>query len=124
MAETPSAAVIGKAHKPASSKPCQNDGTRSIPAYHRPPVRQIRHRGLIAAAEWIIDRFVSRADHPKESFRQWITGLVVLAATIVGFFGFARLSREATLIVSIGILAGLVIFFWSVGRRKRLTRPR
>ncbi len=59
---------------------------------------------------------MGRIDQPTEGARQWVTGLVVIAATIVGFFGFARLSREWTLYISAGILVALVVFFWFVGR--------
>ena len=59
---------------------------------------------------------MGRINHRTEGPRQWVTGLVVIAATIVGFFGFARLSREWTLGISAGILVALIIFFWFAGR--------
>jgi hypothetical protein len=61
---------------------------------------------------------MAHGDQSEGSRRQWITGLVVIASTIIGFYGFARLSRGWTLVVSIGILVGLVAFFWMVGRSR------
>jgi hypothetical protein len=66
---------------------------------------------------------VSRDRRPSESLREWITGLVVIVATIVSFIGFARLSVGWTLAISSVILVALVVFLWSVGERKR-RRPR
>ena len=59
---------------------------------------------------------VADVDHPEHA-RRWVTGLVVIAATIIGFFGFARISRGWTLGLSTAILIGLLVFFWIVGRR-------
>jgi len=58
--------------------------------------------------------------------REWITGLVVGAATIIGLFGFARLSYAVTMVVSVAILVGLIAFFWVAGVKVRRTghRPR
>lgn len=58
----------------------------------------------------------------RESTRQWLTGLVVIVATIVSFFGFARLSFAWTLGVSLTTLVGLLAFFWWTGQRKRRRR--
>lgn len=58
----------------------------------------------------------------REPTRDFITGLVVIAATIIGFFGFARLSFGWTIGVSIAALAGLLTFFWWTGQRKRRGR--
>lgn len=54
--------------------------------------------------------------------RDFVTGLVVIAATIIAFFGFAKLSLGWTLGVSIAALVGLLAFFWWAGQRKRRRR--
>lgn len=67
---------------------------------------------------------VRSVGHRGESIRQWVTGLVIIAATIVGFYGFAQLSRGWTLVISVAVLAGLLIFFWIVGRKAGPRSPR
>lgn len=64
---------------------------------------------------------MSRDRRPSEPLRDWITGLVVIAATIASFIGFARLSVGWTLAISSVLLVGLVTFFFIVGERKRRT---
>lgn len=51
--------------------------------------------------------------------RRWLTGLVVIVATIVSFIGFARVSVGWTLAISTIVLIALVIFLWSAGGTKQ-----
>jgi hypothetical protein len=46
--------------------------------------------------------------------------LIAIALTVVCITGFSRLSFVATLVISLSALLGLLVFFWAVGRRKRL----
>ena len=55
---------------------------------------------------------------PRESGRQWVTGLVVIVAVIVSFIGFAHISVIWTLVISSVIFVALVIFLWRAGVRK------
>lgn len=61
---------------------------------------------------------------PHKDGHPFIFGMAVTCATIIGYFGFARLSREWTLAISLGILVGLLLFFWFIGRRSRAARSR
>ena len=65
---------------------------------------------------------VSQPETSVESTRQWITGLVVMAAAVVAFVGFSRVSVGWTLAISTLILAGLVGFLWAAGRKKQRSR--
>lgn len=62
--------------------------------------------------------------NPPQSGREWVTGLAVLIATIVSCLGFAHISYQWTLVISLTLLTGLVLFFWRVGIRKRRGRHR
>lgn len=60
-----------------------------------------------------------RPTPPRESHRQWLTGLVVTVAIVVSFIGFAHLSVRWTLLVSTVIFVALVAFLWAAGRSRR-----
>ncbi len=62
---------------------------------------------------------MSRRERPAETTRQWVTGLVVIVATIGCFFGFAHISFGWTVGISLTLLISLLVFFWTVGERKR-----
>jgi len=62
--------------------------------------------------------------NPRQSGREWATGLAVLIATIISCVGFAHISYKWTLVISVTLLTGLVLFFWRVGVRKRRSRHR
>lgn len=46
--------------------------------------------------------------------------LFAIALTVVAITGFSRPSFNVTLVVSLTALTCLLVFFWAVGRRKRL----
>ena len=54
-----------------------------------------------------------------ESSRSWLSGLIVIVATVVAFIGFARVSVGWTIAVSTLVLIGLVAFLWSAGGGKQ-----
>lgn len=62
---------------------------------------------------------MSQSERPSDASRNWLTGIIVIVATIISYVGFARVSVGWTLIVASLVLMGLVIFLWSVGRKKR-----
>lgn len=64
----------------------------------------------------------SAVSQPAETTKEWLSGLVVIVATVVAFVGFAFASLKWTLIVSSVVLAFLVVFLWSVGFRKQRSR--
>ena len=59
---------------------------------------------------------------PRQTTRDWLSGLFVIIATIVAFVGFAHASFFWTLIISTLVLFGLLFFLWSVGVRKQRER--
>ncbi len=59
---------------------------------------------------------------PTETRREWLSGILVVLATIIAFVGFAFASLKWTLIISSLVLACLVLFLWSVGFRKQRSR--
>jgi len=48
--------------------------------------------------------------------------LIAIALTVVCITGFSRLSFGVTLAISLSALTALLLFFWIVGRRKRLSQ--
>lgn len=60
----------------------------------------------------------------REATREWIAGLVVVAATVVAFVGFAHASLWWTIAISTLVWIGLILFLWSVGRKQRSGRER
>jgi hypothetical protein len=62
---------------------------------------------------------MSPTDQQMESSRGWLSGLIVVVATIVAFIGFARVSIGWTLAISTIILIGLIAFLWSAGGGKQ-----
>ena len=62
---------------------------------------------------------MSRRVQPRETTRQWLSGVAVMVATVVSFIGFARVSIGWTLALSTIIVVGLVIFLWAAGVRKQ-----
>lgn len=65
---------------------------------------------------------MSRESRSTQSFRDWLTGVIVIVATIVAYIGFARVSVGATFIIASVIFVGLVLFLWRVGVQKQRTR--
>lgn len=65
---------------------------------------------------------MSNQDQHSDSARSWLSGLVVIIATIVAYVGFARVSVEWTLVISSVVLFGLVLFLWRAGVRKERRR--
>lgn len=55
----------------------------------------------------------------KLSTRDWVSGLVVIVATVIAYIGFARVSIGWTLLVSSAVLLGLIVFLWRTGVRKQ-----
>ena len=64
----------------------------------------------------------SAVSQPAETTKDWLSGLVVVVATVVAFIGFAFASLKWTLVVSSVVLAFLIAFLWSVGYRKQRAR--
>lgn len=62
---------------------------------------------------------MSRKIQPRETARDWLTGVIVMTAVAVSFIGFSTVSVKITILVSTAILVGLVAFFWVIGKRKR-----
>jgi hypothetical protein len=52
---------------------------------------------------------------PSDNNRQWLSGMIVIVATIVSFVGFARISVGWTLAISSAIFVALAYFLWRVG---------
>jgi len=50
--------------------------------------------------------------------RNWLSGVVVIVATIVAFIGFAHASFGWTVVVSSIVLVGLIAFLWKAGGGK------
>lgn len=71
-----------------------------------------------------LEMIVSQPRTKPESTRQWVTGLVVIAATIISFVGFARVSLNWTLAISSIVLVALVLFLWHAGGGKERSRRR
>lgn len=67
---------------------------------------------------------MSRSTKPVETTREWITGLVVIAATIVGLFSFAKISLWTVVLVSGAVLVGLLGLSWFIGAKRRRLRER
>ena len=65
---------------------------------------------------------MSQPGQHQETLREWLSGLVVMIATIVAFVGFAFASLTWTLIIASAILVSLILFLWSVGYRKQRAR--
>lgn len=65
---------------------------------------------------------MSRSSSPHEGAREWVSGLVVIVATVVAFIGFARASLLWTIVISAMVWAGLIMFLWSVGAGKKRGR--
>ena len=65
---------------------------------------------------------MSQPGHYQETLREWLSGLIVVVATIVAFVGFAFASLTWTLIIASVVLASLILFLWSVGYRKQRAR--
>lgn len=57
-----------------------------------------------------------------ESTRQWATGLVVTATTMVCLFLFAKLSIWAVIIASASCLVGILVVSAMLGARQRRRR--
>lgn len=55
----------------------------------------------------------------KQGSGDSLLGLVMVASVIIGLFSFARISLIVTMILSGTLVAGLLVFFWVMGRRKR-----
>jgi hypothetical protein len=53
----------------------------------------------------------------KDSFRAWISGLAIITTTLIGLFGFWRLSPGLTFIIACVALAALVAALWIAGKR-------
>lgn len=65
---------------------------------------------------------MSKQPSSPETTRQWVTGMVVMAATMIGLFAFAKVSIWAVIAASgATMLVGLVVS-WAVGRRLRERR--
>ncbi len=48
--------------------------------------------------------------------------LIAIALTVVCVTGFSHISFNTTFAISLSALVGLLVFFWTVGRRKRLSQ--
>jgi len=62
------------------------------------------------------------SENPKESTRQWVSGLAVLITTIVCLYSFARISLWAVAAAAAATLIGSLILSWAIGRRIRHRR--
>jgi hypothetical protein len=60
--------------------------------------------------------------HTAPSKRAWLSGLPVTFTTIVAYLAFWRIWPIATFLIGCAALVGLLVFFWTVGRRKCLSQ--
>lgn len=67
---------------------------------------------------------MSQSERPSDTARHWWTGIIVVVATVISYVGFARVSVGWTLVIASLVFVGLVVFLWSVGRKKRAGRER
>jgi uncharacterized membrane protein len=61
---------------------------------------------------------MSPRNGPSETTRQWLTGLVVIVATVVAFIGFASASLWWTIAIASFVWAALIVFLYCAGVRK------
>lgn len=55
---------------------------------------------------------------PKETRRQWVTGVALMVATVISVVGFARISPALTMVIATASLVAILVFLWVVGKRK------
>lgn len=65
---------------------------------------------------------MSRETRTNQSFRDWLTGVIVLVTTIVCLYSFAKISLWAVVAVSAIFLIGMLVLSAVLGARQRRRR--
>ncbi|HWV60173.1 MAG TPA: hypothetical protein VN034_05945 [Sphingopyxis sp.] len=60
---------------------------------------------------------MSRPRHSsRQTTRSWLSGLAITVTTLVGLFGFWRLSPGATFVIAAIAFVGLIVALWVAGK--------